>query len=92
MLSVNAPGIWLSGVYQARTSGFEDGAGGMPAAGISFGSPHPRFTTASDFEVRAFEAEEGRMLLFPSYFWHGILPFQSAEARVSYASDILSVN
>jgi len=61
----------------------------MPSGGISFGPPDPRFTNADDFEARTFSAEEGRMLLFPSYFWHGILPFQSSELRISYAFDIL---
>jgi len=86
------PHAWLSGVYYARARGLQGGADDVPAGGIGFGSPDPRFTTARGFEVHTVEAREGRMLLFPSYFWHGILPFQSSERRISYAFDILIVN
>jgi tetratricopeptide (TPR) repeat protein len=33
--------------------------------------------------------EEGLMIRFPSYFWHGTFPFQSTERRVIVACDIL---
>ena len=83
------PGAWLSGAYYARTRGLQGGAGGLPAGGIGFGPPDPRFTSADDFEIHTVDAQEGRMLLFPSYFWHGILPFESRQRRISYAFDIL---
>ncbi len=86
------PGAWLSGAYYARTRELEGGVDEMPAGGIGFGPPDPRFTTVDDFECHTVEAHEGRLLLFPSYFWHGILPFKCRQRRISYAFDILIVH
>ena len=83
------PGAWLSGAYYARTRELAEGVDGLPAGGIGFGSPDPRFTRVDDFEIHCVDAHEGRMLLFPSYFWHGILPFESRQRRISYAFDIV---
>ena len=86
------PGAWLSGAYYARARELEGGVDEMPAGGIGFGPPDPRFSTADDFDIHTVEAHEGRLLLFPSYFWHGILPFKSRQTRISYAFDILIAN
>ena len=28
------------------------------------------------------------MLIFPSYFWHGTIPFESGEDRIGVAFDV----
>ncbi len=33
--------------------------------------------------------EPGTLVLFPSYFWHGTVPFTSSGTRLSCAMDIL---
>ncbi len=40
-------------------------------------------------EVRFYRPEEGLMFLFPSYFYHRTVPFESEQLRVSIAFDIL---
>jgi hypothetical protein len=40
-------------------------------------------------EVRFYRPEEGLMFLFPSYFYHRTVPFESGRPRVSIAFDIL---
>ncbi len=40
-------------------------------------------------EVRFYRPEEGLMFLFPSYFYHRTVPFESEQQRVSVAFDIL---
>ncbi len=35
--------------------------------------------------------EEGVSILFPSYFWHGTVPFESQEFRITLPSDIMPV-
>jgi hypothetical protein len=34
----------------------------------------------------------GKLVLFPSYFWHGTLPFTSAAPRLTVAFDAVSVD
>jgi len=53
---------------------------------ITFGQP--------DFENgrairRAIQPKAGRLILFPSYTWHGTLPFHSATPRITIAFDAL---
>jgi hypothetical protein len=31
----------------------------------------------------------GHLALFPSYFWHGTVPFQSADDRLTIAFDVV---
>ena len=40
-------------------------------------------------ELTTFRPEPGMMLLFPSYFFHRTLPFQSHETRISIAFDVM---
>jgi len=53
---------------------------------LSFGKPGMLTTPQleSEFSVRP---EAGLLVLFPSYFWHGTLPFQSEEPRLTVAFD-----
>ena len=77
---------WLSGVYYVSLP--EDmGSSGPQAGWIEFGAPPERFRVASPPQARAIEPRPGRLVLFPSYFHHGILPFVSGERRVSMAFD-----
>lgn len=36
---------------------------------------------------RVVQPKPGRLVLFPSYMWHGTVPFQSAQARTTIAFD-----
>ena len=40
-----------------------------------------------EFTVRP---EVGKLVIFPSYFWHGTIPFKSDEKRLTIAFDISS--
>ncbi|MFQ6018117.1 MAG: putative 2OG-Fe(II) oxygenase, partial [Kiloniellaceae bacterium] len=35
------------------------------------------------------QPEEGLMLLFPSYFYHRTIKFETAETRISIAFDVV---
>jgi hypothetical protein len=59
------------------------------AGWIEFGRPPEHFHGSVEPEVRAFQPEEGLMLLFPSYFYHRTVPFESAGTRISIAFDVL---
>jgi len=53
---------------------------------LTFGEPGILTTPAltAEYFVRP---EVGMLVLFPSYFWHGTVPFQSTQARLTVAFD-----
>ena len=53
---------------------------------IKFGEPG--FDVAlADPVRRAIQPAPGRLVLFPSYMWHGTIPFRSASPRTTIAFD-----
>jgi len=55
---------------------------------IKFGEPSFKMPdTVSGTVRRAIQPVPGRLVLFPSYIWHGTIPFQSANARTTIAFD-----
>ena len=78
------PLAWLSGVYYvAVPPGLgDDGA-------LEFGEPPPRVKPRIPPERRRISASPGRLVLFPSWFWHRTLPFEQAGERISVAFDVL---
>ena len=78
------PLAWLSGVYYvAVPPGLgDDGA-------LEFGEPPPRVKPRIPPERRRISATPGRLVLFPSWFWHRTLPFGQAGERISMAFDVL---
>ena len=85
----NHPSAWLSGVYYVQLPAIVAMPGQQQAGWIEFGRPPDHFHTTVAAEVRAFQPEEGLMLLFPSYIYHRTVPFESAETRISIAFDVV---
>lgn len=81
---------WLSGVYYARKPDvIEPAMTTTDKAGwIEFGRPvyYPKAETEP--ETRCYPPIEGRLYLFPSYFYHRTIPFFSATRRISLAFDL----
>ncbi|HEX3397295.1 MAG TPA: tetratricopeptide repeat protein [Steroidobacteraceae bacterium] len=62
---------------------------GRCAEGIlSFGAPGMITTPALEAEL-SVRPELGQLVLFPSYFWHGTLPFHSEQPRLTVAFDVV---
>ena len=55
---------------------------------LSFGSPGMITMPALDAEL-SVRPELGKLVLFPSYFWHGTLPFHSEQPRLTVAFDVV---
>jgi predicted Zn-dependent protease len=53
---------------------------------LSFGKPGMLTTPELDAEF-SVRPQVGLLVLFPSYFWHGTLPFRSEEPRLTVAFD-----
>ena len=62
---------------------------GRTAEGIlSFGAPGMLTTPSLGAEL-SVRPELGQLVLFPSYFWHGTLPFHSEQPRLTVAFDVV---
>jgi len=67
---------WISAVYWVSYQGAEKPR--EPHAGwLKFGEPNRRVLGAPP--ERAIEPKVGTLVLFPSYMWHGVIPFEGSE-------------
>lgn len=80
---------WMSSAYYARLP--DRAEGGNPNDGwIEFGRPPPIFNLDLG-PRRLIEPKEGLLVLFPSYLWHGTIPFGAGE-RLTAAFDYLPLD
>ena len=63
-------------------------AGHTGEGSLSFGAPGMITTPSLPAEL-SVRPEIGLLVLFPSYFWHGTLPFQSEQPRLTVAFDVV---
>ena len=83
------PSGWISGVYYGRLptttkSGDKDGQGY-----IEFGRPSNHVQLTSDPNFHLLKPDDGLLVLFPSYFYHQTIPFNSDEVRFTIAFDAI---
>ena len=86
------PQGFASGVYYIRVPETVRVAEAGDAGHIAFGKTKPWGAAADaqkDFLSRTEKPVEGRMVLFPSHFWHHTVPFESAEKRICVAFDVV---
>jgi len=83
------PNAWLSGAYYVRTEAVVGDAVDDPSGCLEVGAPDAAHYDTRDYEVRVFRPREGHLVVFPSYVWHRILPFQQRGMRISYAFDVV---
>lgn len=80
---------YLSGVYYPLLPGNVAEAGEQQAGWIEFGRPMKELIGNSQPEIRRIAPREGRLVIFPSYFVHSTVPFESSEPRISIAFDLI---
>ena len=83
------PAAWLSGVYYPRLPDAVGGDAGDKAGWIEFGRPPAHFHNTAKPETHSVQPEPGLMVLFPSYFYHHTVPFDSDGTRISIAFDLM---
>ncbi len=81
------PVAYCSGVYYVRIpesvrTAVDSQAGHLRFGKAVSGEPRPGGRRVT------VKPEEGLMVAFPSYFWHGTIPFQSDEDRICVAFDV----
>lgn len=83
------PAAWLSGVYYVKLPEIVARSGNDHAGWIEFGRPSANLNCTATPELRDIQPEEGSMVLFPAYFYHRTLPFDTDGMRISIAFDVL---
>ena len=78
---------WISSCYYvAVPDAVKDEAGRQ--GWIKFGEPSFEAGLKNPIR-RAIQPAPGRLVLFPSYMWHGTVPFRDAAARTTIAFDVV---
>jgi tetratricopeptide (TPR) repeat protein len=84
------PEGWMSSAFYVAlppSIGAAQAAGGS-AGYLQFGQP-PAELGLDLPPRRVLRPEPGRLALFPSYFWHGTVPFDDAQPRLTIAFDMV---
>ena len=78
---------WISSAYYVQvpseTTGTDSHGGG-----ITFGEPDINIGEHG-MARRIIQPVQGRLILFPSYMWHGTVPFDADEPRTAIAFDVV---
>ena len=81
------PKGWISSALYIAVP--DEVAGATDDAGyIQFGAPEDKLGLNLP-SVRTVKPEVGKLVLFPSYMWHGTVPFESSQSRITVAFDIV---
>jgi tetratricopeptide (TPR) repeat protein len=78
---------WISSAYYAALPGVVADAD-KKQGWLKFGESNIALGER-DRPARIIQPAIGRLVLFPSYFWHGTVPFAADEARMTVAFDVL---
>jgi len=79
---------WLSGVYYAHLPAELENTESAAGA-LQFGCPPERLFRTTEPATFDYKPSTGRLILFPSWFWHQTIPFESTEQRISIAFDVM---
>ena len=82
------PAGWLSSVYYVKLPPEIGDEEDSKAGWLKFGEPLDTDNIYNLSPDRWVKPEAGRLVLFPSYFWHGTEPFRSEDFRLTVAFDI----
>jgi len=78
---------YLSGVYYPQLPDLVGAPGQGKAGFFELGPPPEQFPLKRQPHALTIRPEEGLMILFPSYFYHHTIPFESNQRRISIAFD-----
>jgi tetratricopeptide (TPR) repeat protein len=78
---------WISAVYYVAVPDVSRDAAAMQGW-LKFGEPSADIGLARPIR-RLVQPLPGRLVLFPSYMWHGTVPYHSAQPRTTIAFDVM---
>jgi tetratricopeptide (TPR) repeat protein len=85
------PGGLVSGVYYVQVPDVVKSGRAGEAGCIKFGDALanlPEVTLSIPLLTEVVRPEEGLLVLFPSFFWHNTIPFESDASRICIAFDV----
>jgi tetratricopeptide (TPR) repeat protein len=77
---------WISSAYYVSLPDVLDDASRRPGW-LKFGESH--LGLGDDRPEHYVRPRVGQLVLFPSYFWHGTVPFEAASDRLTIAFDVV---
>lgn len=78
---------WMSSAFYVRLPPSMAGHSDDQAGCIRFGQPHQDLGLALA-PLRVIRPQPGQLVLFPSYMWHGTVPFHDDAVRTTVAFDM----
>lgn len=82
------PKGWLSGVFYVQLPDVINDPAKHPEGWLEFGRPTADLHVQSPLHLRHHQPDYGHIVLFPSYFYHGTIPFRSKQRRICVAFDV----
>jgi hypothetical protein len=82
---------WISSAYYVQVPKEVADASGEGGGGIKFGEPDIDLGEQGHAR-RVIQPQVGQLALFPSYMWHGTIPFESRDPRMTVAFDVVPVS
>ena len=80
---------WLSGVYYIKVPNIPEEVWARGEGCIQFGEPPTEFVTSKNQSQKLIRPRVGTTVFFPSYYWHGVQPFNQEGVRHSISFDII---
>ena len=84
------PSGWLSGVYYGKLPEVMKSENEKQEGFIEFGRPEHYVNNSNSPEFRLIRPHEGMLILFPSYFHHRTIPFESDGTRFTVSVDLIA--
>ena len=82
------PEGWLSGVYHVKVPTLDEARRAAGEGCLQLGAPPPKYESPKNTVARFVRPHAGSLVLFPSYFWHGVIPYTSNDERHAIAFDV----
>lgn len=80
---------WMSGTYYAKVPDFDKDQLTQHDGCIQFGEPNVSYASERNSTRRVIEPKVGAVVLFPSYYWHGVRKFDRNGVRHSISYDLI---
>jgi len=80
---------WMSGTYYVKIPDFDEAQIADEEGCLQFGEPNKHFASSRNATKRVIRPQVGTVVLFPSYYWHGVRQFNRNGVRHSVSYDLI---